>query len=143
MDICALPTVDKRLLAKKVGNDLVKHHGKKRHYTVEEIKAAARRQNFPDTWDCWAMSLYSSPQDFAEHHARTGEHCDFQAMHNSMAEAVATDHSLADAVSVDHSGIVQAVHDWSPSHDGSWFDSLMDFFSNIDISFDFDFDFDP
>jgi len=140
MDICALPQVDKRLLAKKVGNDLVKKHGKKPHYSITEIKAAARRQNFPEGWDCWALSLYSSPQDFAEHHRRTGETCDYQAMHDSMAEAVSTDRSLADAVSSDHSDVVTALHDWSPSESSSWFDSLLDFFSNIDLDFDFDLD---
>src|ERR1044071_7143392 len=140
MDICALPSVDKRLLAKKVGNDLVKQHGKKPYYTVKEVKESCRRQNFPEAWDCWGLSLYSSPQDFAEYHARTGERCDYQTMHNSMAESLATDDNLADAVSPGHSDLVDAVHDWSPSNDASWFDSLMDFFSHIDLDFDFDFD---
>lgn len=138
LDICALPEVDKRLLAKKVGSDLVRQHGKRSHYTVPEIKAAARRQKFPDTWDCWALSLYASAEDFGSYHLRTGEQCDYLAMRNSMSECVATDLSLADAIPADHSDLVAAVLDWSPSNSTSWFDNLVDFFSNVDTGFDFD-----
>lgn len=138
MDILSLAPSDKRLLAKKVGNDLVKNHGKKRHYTVSEVKAASRRQNFPDTWDCWALSLYSDPLEFAAYHQRTGEKCNYDEMHNSMAEAVATDNNLGNVISSEHSEILDTVHDWSPNHDSSWFDGLLDFFSNVDSGVDFD-----
>ncbi|MCI0362414.1 MAG: hypothetical protein L0219_00940, partial [Phycisphaerales bacterium] len=114
MDICALPEADKRSLARKVGSGLVKEHGKKRHYTVQEVKAAARRQNFPEAWDCWALSLYASPSDFAEYHERTGEDCDYSSMHERMVEAVSTDAVLPD--------VVRHV---TPSTESSWFADLL------------------
>jgi hypothetical protein len=120
---------DKQLLARKIGSELVKSHGKKRYYKVEEVKAAARRQNVPDTWDCWAVSLYSSPSDFGEYHTRIGEPCDYSAMHSSMVEAVSTDTTLPDTI-----------HYVTPSTEDSWFSDLMDSFLTIDFDF---FDFDP
>lgn len=129
MDICPLPAIDKQLMARRVGHDLVKRHGNKRYYTVEEIKAAARRQKFPDTWDCWALSLYSSPSDFANYHLKTGEICEYSSMHAMMLEAVSADTSLP-----------EVIHHVTPATEGSWFSDLMDSLGSIDISlpgFDF------
>lgn len=123
MDICALQPVDRQLLARKVGNDLAKRHGKKKHYAIPEIKAAARRSQFPDTWDCWALALYSSPGDFADYHAKTREVCDYGSMHHMMIEAVSSDASLP-----------QAIHQMSPGSEGSWFSELMDYLGSIEVS---------
>lgn len=126
MDICAIAAVDKRLLAKKVGDDLVQRHGRRPYHAVVDIKAAARRMRFPDAWDCWALSLYASPQDFADYHRQTGERCDYRSMHDSMAEALATSGAVADAVSTDLPGLHGAAHEGSSSHDASWLDGLTD-----------------
>ena len=55
-----ITVAERRLLARQVGNELVRTHGKKKHYTVPEVKAAARRQKTPEYWDCWALCLYTS-----------------------------------------------------------------------------------
>ncbi|HEU4664029.1 MAG TPA: hypothetical protein VFS55_08360 [Dokdonella sp.] len=138
MDICAISAVDKRLLAKKVGDDLVKRHGRKPYHAVGDIKAAARRARFPDAWDCWALSLYASPQDFADYHRQTGERCDYRSMHDSMAEAVALDGPVADAASTDLPALPGSTHDGPSSNDASWFDGLRDLIAGADHPFDTD-----
>jgi hypothetical protein len=124
MDICGIAAVDKRLLGRKVGADLAKRHGSKPYYAVQDIKAAARRCNFPDRWDCWALSLYASPHDFADYHLRTGERCDYASMHESMADAIAVDAQTAGIAPLDPSHVVDAVDGGSSSHGSSWFDGL-------------------
>lgn len=135
MDICVLAAVDKRFLARKVGDDLAKRHGRQAQYAVQDIKASVRRLNFPDAWDCWALSLYASPQDFVDYHVRTGEQCGHAAMRASMMEAVAAD---AHAVSFDPSPIDAAplghAVDASPSHDASWLDGVSDWLGGADPS---------
>jgi hypothetical protein len=125
MDICTLPVADKRHMARRVGQDLTLHHGKKRHYTPKEIRQSARRLNFPDIWDCWALSLYASAPDFADYHAGTGESCDYASMHAAMVEAVATDSVLPDTLQL-------AV---TAANEGSWFSDLMDVLGSSDIDF--------
>ena len=122
MDICALPSVDRQLLARKVGNDLAKRHGKKEYYAIQEVKAAARRHRFPDTWDCWALALYSSRSDFDAHHIETGEVCDYSSMHSTMISAVSSDNSLPDVI-----------HQVTAATEGSWFSNLMDHLGTIEI----------
>ena len=126
MDICGLAAIDKRLLGRKVGADLAKRHGSKPHYAVRDIKAAARRCNFPDAWDCWALSLYASPHDFADYHQRTGERCDYASMHESMVDAVALDSQAVETVPLDPSHLVDAIDGASPPNDPSWLDGFMD-----------------
>ena len=130
MDICTLPAADKRHMARRVGQDLARQHGKKSDYTPKEIKASARRLNFPDTWDCWALSLYTSVSDFTDYHAKTGETCDYASMHAAMVEAVTTDRMLPDTV---HLAVTAA-------NEGSWFSDLMDVLGSSDVgSADIDF----
>lgn len=103
MDICSIATVDKQLLARRVGSDLAKRHRKKRYYSVEEVKAAARRHCIPELWDCWALSFYTSNNDFVDHHIATGEICDYAVMHTKMVDAVTTDAAIPDLSN--HSGL--------------------------------------
>ncbi len=42
MPICTISPSDKRAQAKVVGEDLVRHYGKKKYYTVQEVKDANR-----------------------------------------------------------------------------------------------------
>jgi hypothetical protein len=89
VDICPLASADKRLLASRVGRELVERYGTTPHYSVASIKDAARKLGFPEAWDGWALSLYASPADFAAYHAQTGEDCDYAAMHAAMLDATA------------------------------------------------------
>jgi len=124
MDVTAIPVVDKQQLAKRVGVDLVKHHGKKQHYSVAEIKSSARRLNFPDTWDCWALSMYCSPGDFDQYHRTIGEICDFSSMHHMMIDAVSQDSALP-----------EILHHVTQAIEPSWFSDLLDVFDSDHLDF--------
>jgi hypothetical protein len=91
MATCAIPPKDKRLLARHVGKRLVSLYGKRQSYSPKIVKAAMRRCEFPDVWDCWALSLFSSASDFDSYHSAVGEACDYAAMHADMLSAVQVD----------------------------------------------------
>jgi hypothetical protein len=59
-----------------------------------------RRCEFPDVWDCWALSLFTSPNDFSAYHAMLGEACDYASMHADMLGALDSG-SLLDFFSTD------------------------------------------
>jgi len=88
MATCAIDPGNKRLLAQRVGKHLVTLYGKRPSYSPTLVRAAMRRCQFPDIWDCWALSLFSSPLDFDSYHAATGESCDFASMHAEMLSAI-------------------------------------------------------
>ena len=147
--ICTLATPDKQLLARKVGSDLVRQHWKRRHYTVAEVRAAARRQNIPEAWDCWALSLYTSPNDFVDHHMATGENCDYQVMHAKMVDAVRADSLLPDMIhhpgagtelpDLGHHSSTGSIlphhsHHSGGSADTSWFSGLLDMLDGLDFT---------
>ena len=96
MPVCALAPADKRQLARSVGKHLVATYGKRRAYSPTVIRATMRRLGFPDTWDCWALSLFASADDFDLFHAAIGEVCDYASMHAQMLSD-----AVGDSVDVD------------------------------------------
>lgn len=99
MATCSIAPGDKRQVAQRVGRHLVGLYGKRRAYSPPLVKAAMRRCNLPDAWDCWALSLFASPDDFVAYHRQIGEACDYGAMHAEMLGAIGAGPSLdADAV---------------------------------------------
>lgn len=116
MRACAMKPSDRREQVRRVGNDLVRHYGKKRFYTVDEVKNAHRRQSIGLDFACWSHAAFNSHGDFDAYHRSVGENCDYAAMKREMLDAV------------------------SDSSDTSWFDidlSWLDF-PDIDWSiFDF------
>ena len=40
---CAISPQDKKAQAKRVGDDLVRHHGKRNFYSVQQVRAANER----------------------------------------------------------------------------------------------------
>jgi hypothetical protein len=86
--VCSLNSGDKRALAKRVGDDLLHHVGRKPYYSVAEVKAANRRQKVDIDAACWAHALFNSHADFDRYHAEVGETCDYSAMKSEMLEAV-------------------------------------------------------
>jgi len=84
MGVGAITPQDKRLLARRVGCHLVSLYGKRESYPPQVVKASMRRCDFPDAWDCWALSLFSSPGDFNAFHDAIGEACDHASMHGDM-----------------------------------------------------------
>ncbi|MDB6062003.1 MAG: hypothetical protein JWM78_2106 [Verrucomicrobiaceae bacterium] len=126
MGICALAPDEKKILTEKVGEALVKKSGKKKTYTVEEVKAAARGANIPFGWDCWAYSLYCDRTEFDAYHQAIGEVCNFDFMHGKMLEAVSEILPNIDASSV---GTLTEVLGSS-----SWFSDLLDSFGDsVDV----------
>ncbi len=98
MRACAMAPADRRKQVQVVGNDLVKHYGKKRYYTVQEVKEANRRQNIHLDFGCWSHATFNTHSDFDQYHQSIGESCDYAAMKSEMLSSVssATDTSWFD-----------------------------------------------
>ena len=122
MGICALAPAEKKVLTEKVGEVLVNKTGKKKTYSVEEVKAAARGANIPLDWDCWALSLYCDRTDFDDYHRAIGEVCNFDFMHGKMLGAVSEILPNID-IPIAATAIGDVI-------DASWFSSLLDVFSS-------------
>lgn len=86
---CALPPADKRAQARRVGDDLVRHHGKQAFYTVEQVRAANRRSGVGLDLGCWSHALFNSHEDFDALHRAAGEACDYVAMKKAMLASLA------------------------------------------------------
>lgn len=91
MGTSALSSADKRLVARRVGRDLLKNYGRKRSYTIPEVRKAAQRQEVPIDWCCRAYALYTDRSTFDEHHRQIGESCQYETMHQSMMDVVGGD----------------------------------------------------
>lgn len=118
MPTCKLQPDDKRAFAQAVGNDLLKHHGKRKSYSPSQVRDACDRLGFAADWHCWAMALYCAPADFAAYHEAIGEVCDQASMKSEMAAALTdgaseawfdVDLSWLDWPDVDLSGIFDFV----------------------------------
>lgn len=88
MPACAIKPEDRKRQVRLVGNDLIKSHGKKPFYTVQEVKNANRRQGIDYDVACWSRAFFNSHADFDEYHRRIGESCDYIAMKREMAESL-------------------------------------------------------
>ena len=85
---CAISPRDKQAQAKRVGDDLVKHHGKRKFYSVEQVRAANQRCNIPIDVGCWSHALFNTHNDFDRIHQASGEACDYLAMKKEMLESL-------------------------------------------------------
>jgi hypothetical protein len=90
MRACAMPPEDRRKQVKLVGDDLVKHYGKKRFYTIKQVKEANRRQNISLDFGCWSHATFNTHADFDAYHESVGEQCDYLAMKAEMLGSVST-----------------------------------------------------
>ena len=87
---CAISPVDRQRQAKLVGDDLVKHHGKRKYYSAREVKAANERCNISIDYCCWSFAMFNTHFEFDRMHAGSGEACDYLAMKQSMLESVSS-----------------------------------------------------
>ncbi len=85
---CAHRPADPRAFGQAVGNELLRRHGKQRHYATERVRAVVDSLGFPADTACWAQALYASPADFEQLHRATGETCDYAAMKAEMFDAM-------------------------------------------------------
>ena len=90
MPACSIKPEDRKKQIRVVGNDLVKNCGKKKFYTVQEVKNANRRQFIDYDVACWSHAFFNSHEDFDEYHARIGEACDYLAMKREMFVSVSS-----------------------------------------------------
>lgn len=90
MSACTLSPTDRRRQVRLVGNDLLKHYGKKRYYSVEEVKKANQRQKIDIDFVCWSHASFNSHQDFDDYHRSIGESCDYVSMKSDMLGSVST-----------------------------------------------------
>lgn len=90
MPACAMKPEDRRHQVKVVGEDLVRHHGRKPFYSVEEVKAANRRQKVDFDVACWSHAVFNSHGDFDAYHRSLGEDCDYVSMKAEMLSSVST-----------------------------------------------------
>ena len=90
MPACAIPPADRRRQIRLVGKDLVEHHGKRKFYSIQQVRDAHRRQGFDIDVVCWSHAFFNSHADFDAHHAQLGEPCDYVAMKRDMVDAVST-----------------------------------------------------
>ncbi|WFP49788.1 hypothetical protein PL263_17010 [Methylomonas sp. EFPC3] len=116
MCACPLTPIDRARQVKLVGDDLVKNYGKKKYYSVREVKEANQRQGIGLDFCCWSHAVFNSHSDFDSYHQSLGESCNYAAMKAEMLSSVST------------------------STDSSWFDIDLSWLEFPDIDFSiFDF----
>lgn len=96
IDVCHPAPVDKRRYIGDIGRILVRDYGKKKYYEPKEVKEAHKKSDWGPGLDfsCWAMSTFSSHDDFDRHHELTGEVCDYTEMKSTMLEGISTSESV-------------------------------------------------
>ena len=51
-----------------MGNDLVRHYGKRKYYSVHEVREANRRQKIDFDLACWSHAFFNTHADFDRDH---------------------------------------------------------------------------
>lgn len=92
---CAIAPEDKRRQAQLVGDDLLRHYGKRNFYSVQQVRDANRRNKIDLDLACWSHALFNTHSDFDQLHAASGEACDYAAMKAEMLHSMATDSSAS------------------------------------------------
>ena len=116
MPACSMRPIDKKSQITAVGKDLVKNYGKKKFYSIKEVKDANKRQGVSPDFGCWSHAFYNSHQDFDQHHASIGENCDYIAMKSDVVESISTPTADISLFNFDMSWLEFPDIDW-PSFD--------------------------
>ncbi|WP_313402212.1 hypothetical protein [Stenotrophomonas sp.] len=90
---CSIAPADKRRQAQVIGDDLVRHHGKRNFYSVQQVREANRRNKIDIDVACWSHALFNTHADFDRLHAGSRDACDYAAMKAEMLHSVANDGS--------------------------------------------------
>lgn len=90
---CAISPKDKKAQAQAVGEDLVRHYGKRKFYTVEQVRESNRRRKVDIDVACWSHAMFNSHEEFDRLHSGIAEGCNYAAMKSDMLRAVATNGS--------------------------------------------------
>ena len=93
MPACAISPADRREQVRVVGNDLLNTYGRKQFYSVDEVKAANKRQAIGTDFACWSHAVFNSHRDFDAYHRSIGESCNYVSMKAEMLSSV-SNHEL-------------------------------------------------
>ena len=77
---CHIGPKDKKEMIGKVGEDLVRRHGKRKYYPPADVRRSADRCGYAVDVHCWAYCIFTTPEDFKALHAAAGEACDYAVM---------------------------------------------------------------
>ncbi|MCZ8138342.1 MAG: hypothetical protein ACK5ZK_11260 [Armatimonadota bacterium] len=118
MAACEMSPPSKRAYISAVGEELVKRHGKKKHYDPADIRTASLARGFAIDYVCWAHAIFATPGDFKALHDALGEACNYTAMRAEVLKDLSggsfqwpdVDLSWLDWPDIDLSGIF----DWFP-----------------------------
>jgi hypothetical protein len=88
MPPCSIKPIDKKKQITTVGNDLVSHYGKKKFYSIEEVKDANKRQGVIPDFACLPHAFFNSHQDFDQYHSSIGEDCDYATMKADVIQSI-------------------------------------------------------
>ncbi len=67
---------------------MVKKYGKRKSYSPLQVKKASKKTLSDLDWYGWAMSMYTSPNDFNAYHDSIGEICDYALIKAEMASDI-------------------------------------------------------
>lgn len=70
----------------RLGPYLNKKYGQSKHYTPTQVRAGAQDLGLDTLMLCYAMAMYSSPEDFAIYHQTTGQACDYNTMRDEVSD---------------------------------------------------------
>lgn len=70
----------------RLGPALAQLYGKSKYYNPEQVKAAAKAAKLPMDDLCYGLSIYCTPDDFADYHIAEGEDCNYWEMRVEVAE---------------------------------------------------------
>lgn len=119
MPACELRPGDKKRFVSDVGKELVKSHGKKKHYPPKQIRQAVIDGGYSPDYVCWAYCMFASPPDFHAIHEAAGEICDYAAMKGELLADLASGGSFL-GIDIDLSWLEWPDIDLSDVFD--WFD---------------------
>ena len=77
---CHIGPKDKKEMIGKVGEDLVRTHGKRKYYAPAEVRRSCERCGYALDVHCWAYCIFLTRDAFDALHAAAGEACDYAAM---------------------------------------------------------------
>jgi hypothetical protein len=68
----------------------MRQHGKRKFYSVQQVRAANERCNIQPDYVCWSHALFNTHYDFDRLHAGAGEICDYLAMKREMLQSLSS-----------------------------------------------------
>jgi hypothetical protein len=105
-----------RSYVKRLGPVLRRRCGRKRYYTPEEVRRAARASGVNTDYLCYAYCIYCSREAFDQHHRQTGEPCNY----DTMCQEIGSGHFLGNTA-FDAADALDSAH--SQHSESSWFSS--------------------